>query len=158
MGVLPYPALVESAIEVRIEPTTTASPHPREVARKVKGFHTALVRENARLRRALQVSGGGLDLVADSPAMKEVVEWVRRAAATRSTVLLTGETGTGKEVVARAIHERGPDRDQPFLAVNLAALPEGMVESELFGHEKGAFTGADRRREGLLRAYLGPSS
>ena len=125
-----------------------------EVARKVKGLleHRALVRENARLRRALQVSGGGLDLVADSPAMKEVVEWVRRAAATRSTVLLTGETGTGKEVVARAIHERGPDRDQPFLAVNLAALPEGMVESELFGHEKGAFTGADRRREGLLRA------
>jgi hypothetical protein len=79
--------------------------------------------------------------VADSRAMKEVVEWVRRAAGTRSTVLVTGETGTGKEVVARAIHERGPDRDQPFLAVNLAALPEGMVESELFGHEKGAFTG-----------------
>ena len=125
-----------------------------EVARKVKGLleHRALVRENARLRRALQVSGGGLDLVADSPAMQEVVEWVRRAAASRSTVLLTGETGTGKEVVARAIHERGPDRDQPFLAVSLAALPEGMVESELFGHEKGAFTGADRRREGLLRA------
>jgi DNA-binding NtrC family response regulator len=130
-----------------------------EVARKVKGLveHRALLRENARLRRALQQATGGLDLVAASGAMKDVVEWVRRAAAARSTVLLTGETGTGKEVVARAIHQRGPQPDQPFLAVNLAALPEGMVESELFGHEKGAFSGADRRREGLLRA-AGPGT
>ncbi len=125
-----------------------------EVARKVRRLleHRALVRENARLRRALQQSGSGLDLVADSPAMKEVAGWIRRAAATRSTVLLTGETGTGKEVVARAIHQSGPDADQPFLAVNLAALPESTIESELFGHEKEAFTGAERRREGLLRA------
>ena len=125
-----------------------------EVARKVKGLleHRALVRENARLRRALQGPEAGSTSWPTRRRMKEVVDWVRRAAATRSTVLVTGETGTGKEVVARAIHERGPDRDQPFLAVNLAALPEGMVESELFGHEKGAFTGADRRREGLLRA------
>jgi two-component system response regulator HydG len=130
-----------------------------EVARKVRGLveHRALVRENARLRRALQQAGGGLDLVADSPAMKEVSDWVRRAAATRATVLLTGETGTGKEVVARAIHHRGADADQPFLAVNLAALPEATIESELFGHEKGAFTGAERRREGLLRA-AGPGT
>ena len=79
-----------------------------EVARKVKGLidHRALVRENARLRRALQQPGVPLDLVALSPAMREVAEWVRRAAASRSTVLLTGETGTGKEIVARAIHER----------------------------------------------------
>ena len=125
-----------------------------EVARKVGRLieHRALVRENARLRRALQAAAGPLDFVAASPAMKEVAEWVRRAAASRATVLVTGETGTGKEVVARAIHQRGPDREQPFLAVNVAALPEGTVESELFGHEKGAFTGADRRREGLLRA------
>ena len=84
--------------------------------------------------------------------MKEVLDWVRRAANTRSTVLVTGETGTGKEVVARAIHRLGPSHDEPFLAVNISALPENMVESELFGHEKGAFTGAERRREGLLRA------
>ena len=125
-----------------------------EVARKVRGLleQRALVRENARLRRALQQAGAGLELVAASAAMKEVADWVRRAAAARATVLVTGETGTGKEVVARAIHQRGPDADQPFVAVNLAALPETMAESELFGHEKGAFTGADRRREGLLRA------
>lgn len=125
-----------------------------EVARKVKGLidHRALVRENARLRRALQQPGAPLDLVTLSPAMREVAEWVRRAAASRSTILLTGETGTGKEVVARAIHALCPESDQPFLPVNLAAVPEGMVESELFGHERGAFTGADRRREGILRA------
>ncbi len=125
-----------------------------EVTRKVRRLveHRALVGENARLRRALQQPVGGHDLIAVSPAMSAVADWVRRAAATRATVLLTGETGTGKEVVARAIHQKGPDADQPFLAVNLAALPETMVESELFGHERGAFTGAERRREGLLRA------
>jgi two-component system response regulator HydG len=67
-------------------------------------------------------------------------------------VLITGETGTGKEVAARAIHRLSAARDEPFLAVNIAALSESMVENELFGHEKGAFTGAERRREGLLRA------
>jgi len=125
-----------------------------EVARKVRGLveHRALVRENARLRRVLQQTGGGLDFVATSPAMKEITEWIRRAASSRATVLVTGETGTGKEVVARSIHQRGPQPEQPFVAVNLAALPETMVESELFGHEKGAFSGAERRREGLLRA------
>ena len=124
-----------------------------EVARKVRGLieQRELKRENARLRRAVQ-QRRRVELVADSPAMREVLDWVRRAAASRSLVLITGETGTGKEVVARLVHELGPDRDQPFLAVNLAAVPEGMVESELFGHERGAFTGAERRREGILRA------
>jgi len=124
-----------------------------EVARKVRGLleHRELKRENTRLRRAVQ-HRRDVELVADSPAMVEVLGWVRRSAASRSLVLITGETGTGKEVVARLIHDLGPDRDQPFLAVNLAAVPENMVESELFGHERGAFTGADRRREGILRA------
>ncbi|HSD27541.1 MAG TPA: sigma-54 dependent transcriptional regulator [Vicinamibacteria bacterium] len=124
-----------------------------EVSRKVRGLlqHRDLLRENARLRRALQAPRD-VEVVADSKAMKEVMEWSHRAAATRAIVLITGETGTGKEVVARAIHEQGADREEPFLAVNLAAVPDGMVESELFGHERGAFTGADRRREGILRA------
>ena len=124
-----------------------------EVARKVSGLleQRELKRENARLRRAVQ-QHRDVELVAHSPAMREVLEWVRRAAVSRSVVLITGETGTGKEVVARSIHSLGADREQPFLAVNLAAVPETMIESELFGHERGAFTGADRRREGILRA------
>ncbi len=123
-----------------------------EVGRKVRGLldQRELRRENARLRRAVQQRH--VELVADSPAMREVMAWVRRAAASRAVVLISGETGTGKDVVARTIHVLGPDHDQPFLAVNLAALPENLIESELFGHERGAFTGADRRREGILRA------
>ncbi|MEZ5990216.1 MAG: sigma-54 dependent transcriptional regulator [Planctomycetota bacterium] len=126
-----------------------------EVATKVGRLieQRELRRENARLRAALQRGAGPADdLVADSKAMGEVVAWVRRAASTRATVLVLGETGVGKEVVARAIHAAGPQAAEPFLAVNLAALPVAMVESELFGHERGAFTGAERRREGLLRA------
>ncbi len=124
-----------------------------EVGRKVEGLlqQRELVRENARLRRALNDRSPAEELITGSRAMKEVVDWIQRAAATRSTVLITGETGTGKEVVARAIHRLGEAADEPFLAINLAALPEAMAESELFGHEKGAFTGAERRREGILR-------
>jgi transcriptional regulator with PAS, ATPase and Fis domain len=84
--------------------------------------------------------------------MREVKDWISRAASSTATVLITGETGTGKEVVAQAIHRLGPHRDEPMLSINVAALPQAIVESELFGHERGAFTGADRRREGILRA------
>ena len=125
-----------------------------DVERKAKGLlaQRQLIQENALLRRALQEGRGVPELVADSQPMRDVVDWVRRAAGTQSTVLITGETGTGKEVVARAIHELSAFKDEPFLPVSIAALSESMVESELFGHEKGAFTGAERRREGLLRA------
>jgi two-component system response regulator PilR (NtrC family) len=87
-------------------------------------------------------------LIAESEAMRRVLEHADRAAAGRSTVLLTGETGTGKEQVARRIHERSSRAAGTFVAINCAALPEGLLESELFGHEKGAFTSADRRRIG----------
>jgi transcriptional regulator with GAF, ATPase, and Fis domain len=87
-------------------------------------------------------------LVAESPAMRHALEQAERAAAGRSTILLTGETGTGKEQVARRIHQRSSRASGPFVAINCAALPEGLLESELFGHEKGSFTGADRRRIG----------
>ena len=87
-------------------------------------------------------------LVAQSAAMRRILDQAERAAAGRSTILLTGETGTGKEQVARRIHDRSPRASGPFVAVNCPALPEGLLESELFGHEKGAFTGADRRRLG----------
>ncbi|MHB8418928.1 MAG: sigma-54-dependent transcriptional regulator [Myxococcales bacterium] len=109
-----------------------------------------LLAENARLKTELGVPSGAL--IAKSPAMREVVRLIDKVAAVRANVLITGESGVGKEVVAREIHARGPRKDQPFLAVNCGAIPEGLIESELFGHLKGAFTGAVQNREGLLAA------
>ncbi len=88
------------------------------------------------------------DIVGDSPKLQEVLDTVEKVAPTQSTVLITGESGTGKELVARAIHNSSPQRDGPFVRVNLAALPPTVIESELFGHEKGAFTGAISQRLG----------
>ncbi len=124
-----------------------------ELVRKLRNLiqHRELQRENDRLRAALHQRGGP-EIIGDSAAMGEVRAWVQRAASSSATVLICGETGTGKEVVAQAIHAQGPHRDDPLLSVNVAALPDTMVESELFGHEKGAYTGADRRRPGILRA------
>ena len=92
------------------------------------------------------------DLIGKSGAMKRVMSLVERIASARTSVLVTGESGTGKEVVARALHDRGDRREMPFVVVNCGALPEALMESELFGHEKGAFTGATTRKEGLVRA------
>jgi two-component system response regulator AtoC len=91
----------------------------------------------------------GEPILGRSPAIEEVRQLVEKVAAARTTVLLTGESGTGKEVVARAIHERGPHADQPFVAVNCGAIPGELLESELFGHARGAFTDAVRARKGL---------
>jgi DNA-binding NtrC family response regulator len=125
-----------------------------EVERKARTLleYRDLVRENAMLRMLLQDRDKPQDIVAVSAAMLEVMDWVRRAAATRSTVLLTGETGTGKEVIARAIHRMGTEASAPFLALNVAAIPSSMVESELFGHVRGAFTDAREERLGILRS------
>ncbi len=116
--------------------------------------HAGVLRENAVLRaqqpgRAGAIPLTGLDrLVGDSQAMRKVREQVRAVAASNGTVLITGESGTGKEVVARAVHDLSPRNQGPFLAVNCAALNESLLESELFGHERGAFTGADKLRKG----------
>ena len=91
---------------------------------------------------------GDVGFVGSSPAMLEVWKAIGRAAVSNAPVLITGESGVGKELVARAIHEHGDRHKEPFVAVNIAALPSGLVESELFGHERGAFTGASNRREG----------
>jgi DNA-binding NtrC family response regulator len=94
-------------------------------------------------------------IIARCPAMQAVVKAVGRVAGRDVTVLLTGATGTGKELIARAVYQHGPRADKPFLAVNCAAIPEHLLESELFGHEKGAFTGADRRRIGKFEQCNG---
>ena len=116
---------------------------------------TRLARENARLREAARVDGGAEELLGASPAMAEVRQLVRQVAATDTTVLITGETGTGKEVVARAIHSASPRAGQPFVAVHCAALAESVLESELFGHERGAFTGAVATKRGRFELATG---
>jgi two-component system, NtrC family, response regulator AtoC len=99
---------------------------------------------------ALQPSGDDMSLLGESAAMRGVRELIRRAASGIATVLIHGETGTGKELVARAIHQSSPRRDAPFVKLNSAAIPENLLESELFGYEKGAFTGALARKPGRV--------
>jgi two-component system response regulator PilR (NtrC family) len=113
--------------------------------------HRALLQENRVLRhRVGERDPRGDAILGHSAAIEEVRQLVEKVAPTRTTVLLTGESGTGKEVVARAIHHRGPRADQPFVAINCGAIPEGLIESEFFGHQKGAFTGASEARPGLF--------
>jgi DNA-binding NtrC family response regulator len=107
-----------------------------------------LERENGRLKTALRASAGLGELLGESEPMRRVLEVLARVAPLDATVLIEGESGTGKELVAREIHRRSPRAPRPFVALNCAALPEGLVESELFGHERGAFTGAALTRKG----------
>lgn len=113
---------------------------------------TKLIRENEILREAAKRHGFAEDILGVSPAIEKLKETIAKVAPTNATVLITGETGTGKELVARAIHKGSTRSKETFLAVNCAALSEQLLESELFGHEKGAFTGADRPRQGLFEA------
>jgi DNA-binding NtrC family response regulator len=115
----------------------------------------SLVRENTVLRQALKKEYRFRDLLSKSPAMQAVFELARTAARSASTILVLGESGTGKEVLARAIHAESPRADQAFVAVSCAALTETLLESELFGHEKGSFTGATARRKGKFEAASG---
>ncbi|OLC13591.1 MAG: Fis family transcriptional regulator [Candidatus Rokubacteria bacterium 13_1_40CM_69_27] len=107
--------------------------------------HTRLERENATLRQRLEQR---TKIIGDSPAIRQLSEQIATAAPTNGRVLIHGENGSGKELVARAIHALSARRDRPFVEVNCAAIPEELIESELFGHEKGAFTGALARRRG----------
>ena len=114
--------------------------------------HTELLRENDLLKLTVDRLEGSGEILGNSPAILAVREMIARVAPTSATVLITGETGTGKELVARAIHESSPRAQKPFIPINCAAFTETLLESELFGHEKGAFTSADRMRQGLFEA------
>jgi DNA-binding NtrC family response regulator len=107
-------------------------------------------RENEILRRQLRDRGAFGELVGNSETMQQVYQLIEQVASSSASVLITGESGTGKELVARTIHNLSPRRNAPFLAVNCSAIPDTLMESELFGHEKGAFTGAVSRRHGCF--------
>ena len=119
--------------------------------------HRRARHEVARLRENLQEVQPGTELIGRSPAMKKVTELIEMVAPTEATVLITGESGTGKEVVARAIHAAGPRRYMPMVTIHCGALTETLLESELFGHEKGAFTGAQYRKKGKFEVADGGS-
>ena len=117
--------------------------------------HRALEEENRRLRRALDQTSSFGDLIGESPAMREIFALIRKVANSSSSVLISGESGTGKEVVARTIHYSGNRADRPFIPINCTAIPEGLLESELFGHVRGAFTGAHVTKQGLFEKANG---
>ena len=114
-----------------------------------------LEEENRNLRRAVERAAGFGDLIGESPAMQEIFALIRKVAHGRSNVLITGESGTGKEVVARTLHFHGARAEKPFVPVNCTAIPEGLLESELFGHVRGAFTGATSSKRGLFEKAHG---
>jgi len=114
-----------------------------------------LQRQNAALKQDLERNYAVQGMVGSCTAMREVFDRVRKVAATDATVLILGESGTGKELVARAVHDQSSRRDAPIITVNCASIPETLIESELFGHEKGAFTGAHKTHPGLVEASDG---
>jgi DNA-binding NtrC family response regulator len=114
-----------------------------------------LEEETERLKRQLTYKGVLVDLVGACPAMQQVFSLIQQVAPSKAAILIGGESGTGKELVARAIHHLSPRKNGPFVAINCAALPETLMESELFGHEKGAFTGAVERRAGCFELAQG---
>ncbi len=111
--------------------------------------------EVLRLRTELEMTYSFDGMVGDSPPMQQVYALMRQAAESDITVLIRGESGTGKELVAKSFHSNSPRKDGPFLAINCAAIPEALMESELFGHERGAFTGATRQRIGAFERAKG---
>lgn len=110
--------------------------------------HLELTRENQSLKDLLSTNDALTSIIGVSKAISDLKEMIRSVAPSEATVLITGESGTGKELIARAIHECSSRKDKPLVSVNCAALTDSLLESELFGHEKGAFTGADKRRDG----------
>ena len=127
---------------------------PEKVELLIKNLveHQDLVEENISLRRKIEDRFHFEGIIAKSPKMLKIIELIKTVAPTNVTILIIGKTGTGKEVIARAIHHQSPRRNRPFIATSCAALPESLLESELFGHEKGSFTGAVERKKGKFEA------
>jgi DNA-binding NtrC family response regulator len=149
---------VEIAVEAMKKGAQDFLQKPLDLARMLQAVERS--REIVSLRRELallrQSSRTGVDwVVGETAAMQQVYKEAQRAASASVSVLLTGETGTGKEILAQAIRTMGPRAEKPFIPVNCAALPETMIESELFGHEAGAFTGATKRKPGLIEVADG---
>lgn len=128
----------------------------RQQVRKARDHHR-LLRENHELRHQLAAAGEVSGIIGNCTSMQNMLGQIRQVASTDATVMIQGESGTGKELVARAIHDLSHRADGPFVAVNLGALPESLLESELFGHEKGSFTGASRRKPGCFEQAAGGS-
>ncbi len=126
---------------------------PGELLQHVKKLaeEKRLKQEVSRLRGQLREGWHYRHIIGRSPTMQQVFSMIDRAAAVKTTVLVTGESGTGKEMIARALHEGSPRRGAPFLTLNCAAIPDNLIESTLFGHERGAFTGADKTTRGYFR-------
>lgn len=117
--------------------------------------HIHLLHENTLLHKKLKETMALPNMIGEHPKMKEVARIISKIAPTNSTVLIYGESGTGKELVAKAVHDGSPRKSKPFFAINCAAIPDTLIESELFGHEKGSFTGAESRELGLFEAAEG---
>ena len=147
---------IDTAVEALRRGASDYLTKPVEIQRLKKILGKARATRELRdqigqLRGELRRLGRFGSLIGGSPSMQRVYDLISRVAPTESTVLVTGETGVGKELVARMVHELSRRSQKPFIAVNCGAIPGSLIESELFGHEKGSFTGADRRREGILR-------
>jgi DNA-binding NtrC family response regulator len=145
-------AMKEGAYDYIVKPF-----HPEELGIIIRKIieHQNLKKENILLRKELSQRYQFHDIIGKGPGMQKVFELIRTVAPTRSTVLIQGESGTGKELVARAIHSESPRREGPFVALSCATLPETLLEAELFGYEKGAFTGALTAKMGKLEMAAG---
>ncbi len=140
-------AMKEGAADYIVKPF-----NPEEISLVIKKLieHQRLIKENIRLRRELTKRFKFQDLIGKSPEMLKVFEMIKTVAPTKSTILIRGESGTGKELVARAIHTLSPRKTGPFIPVACGAIPETLLEAELFGYEKGAFTGAMTQYKGRI--------
>ncbi len=136
-------------------PFLTAFANQAAIAIENARFYESLREENRRLRSQVQRLHGFEEIIGQSPRMREVFEVMTQVLDTDATILIQGESGTGKELVARAIHYNGPRKNKPFMALFCGSLPDSLLESELFGHKRGAFTGAVTDKKGLFEAADG---